>query len=192
MSGVLRWRDPLPDRPRRIVVAGVSGSGKTTLAARIAPVLDVPHTEIDGLFHGPEWRPRPSFVDDVHRLVTADSWITEWQYGVARPLLAARAELLVWLDLPFWTVTIPRVARRTWRRSRNREVLWNGNVEPPLHRMLIDREHILRWAISTRHKYRESVPIAAKEHPQLRVVRLQSPTEVEGWIAGPLQGAGRD
>ncbi len=47
--------DPLPHRPRRIVVAGTSGSGKTTLARRVGPVLDVPHVEIDALFHGPGW-----------------------------------------------------------------------------------------------------------------------------------------
>ena len=188
---MLRWTDPLPGRPRRTVIAGVSGSGKTTLAARIAPILDAPHIEIDALFHGPGWVPRPSFADDVRRLADSDSWTTEWQYGLARPLLAARADLLVWLDPPFWTVTFPRVLRRTWRRSRNREALWNGNVEPPLHRVLVDREHILRWAVSTRHKYRESVPAVAQEHPRLPVVRLRSAAEVEGWIAGPLQDAGR-
>lgn len=188
-GGVLGWNEPLPYRPRRTVVAGVSGSGKTTLAARIAPVLDARHTEIDALFHGPGWVPRPTFVDDVHRLVASDAWVTEWQYGAARPLLAAHADLLVWLDPPFWTVTFPRVLRRTWRRSRTREPLWNGNVEPPLHRILVNRDHILRWAVSTRHKYRESVPAVAREYPRLPIVRLRSPAEVEGWIAGPLPAA---
>ena len=53
MLTVLRFDDPLGFRPRRVVVAGVSGTGKTTLATRIAPILDAPHTEIDGLYHGP-------------------------------------------------------------------------------------------------------------------------------------------
>lgn len=188
---VLRWNDPLPARPRRTVIAGVSGSGKTTLAARLAPVLDAPHIEIDALFHGPGWVPRPSFLDDVRRLAGSDAWVTEWQYGTARPLLAARADLLVWLDLPFWTVTFPRVLRRTRQRSRGREVLWNGNVEPPLWRVLVDRENILRWAVSTRHKYRESVPVLARERPALPVVRLRSPAEVEGWVVGALRDAAR-
>ncbi|MCO7193320.1 AAA family ATPase [Pseudonocardia sp. McavD-2-B] len=184
---MLRWDEPLPARPRRVVVAGVSGVGKTTLAARLAPLLGAPHTEIDALFHGPGWVPRPSFLDDVERLTAADAWVTEWQYGTARPRLSARADMLVWLDLPFWTVTFPRVLRRTWRRSRDREVLWNGNVEPPLRRLFVDRENILRWAVSTRHKYRALVPAVAQEHPALTVVRLRSPREVDGWVAGPLQ-----
>ncbi|MFP5021558.1 P-loop NTPase family protein [Pseudonocardia phyllosphaerae] len=188
---MLRWDDPLPHRPRRILVAGVSGSGKTTLAAQIAPILDAPHTEIDALFHGPGWVPRPSFMDDVRRLADTDTWTTEWQYRTARPLLATRADLLVWLDLPFWTVTFPQVLRRTWRRSRTRQELWNGNVEPPLPRVLVDDDHILRWAISTRHKYRASVPAVARDHPRLTVVRLRSHAEMRSWVDGPLQDAVR-
>jgi adenylate kinase family enzyme len=43
----------LPVRPRRVLVAGTSGAGKTTLASRVAALLDLPHIEIDALFHGP-------------------------------------------------------------------------------------------------------------------------------------------
>ncbi len=64
-----------------------------------------PHKEIDALFHGPNWIPRPEFLDDVRALVQSEAWTTEWQYSAARPILAARADLLLWLDLPFWRVT---------------------------------------------------------------------------------------
>ena len=63
---LLGFTELLPRRPRRVLVAGTSGSGKSTLAARIADVLTVPHVEIDALFHGPDWTPRPSFEQDVH------------------------------------------------------------------------------------------------------------------------------
>ena len=59
---MLSATDPLLNRPARVLVAGASGSGKTTLAARTARVLGVPHTEIDGLYHGPDWTPCESFV----------------------------------------------------------------------------------------------------------------------------------
>jgi adenylate kinase family enzyme len=57
--------DPLPHRPRRILVTGCCGSGKTTLAAALATRLGVLHHELDAFFHGPGWVPRPTFVADV-------------------------------------------------------------------------------------------------------------------------------
>jgi adenylate kinase family enzyme len=38
-----------------VLIAGTAGAGKSTLARRIAAALDIPHVEIDALFHGPQW-----------------------------------------------------------------------------------------------------------------------------------------
>lgn len=186
---MLTSADPLPPRPRRILVAGVSGSGKTTLAATIGSTLHLPHTEIDALFHGPHWTPRPEFEAEVDALVASPSWVTEWQYPAARETLAVHADLLVWLDLPFWSVTFPRVLRRTVRRRLRREVLWNGNVEPPLRTAFTDRDHIVRWAVSTRDAYTARIDRLGTELPDLPVVRLGTPREVRTWQAGPLARA---
>ncbi|PYF97796.1 Adenylate kinase [Georgenia satyanarayanai] len=186
---MLRHDDPLPHRPRRVLVAGVSGAGKTTLARRVAAVTGGPHTEIDALFHGPGWVPRTEFLDDVRALVARDAWTTEWQYTGARPLLAERADLLVWLDLAFATVTLPRLLRRTVGRRLRRQELWNGNVEPPLWTVLTDREHVVRWAVHTRGKLRVRVPLLEEHEPHLVVVRLRSPREVKRWVEGALRAA---
>lgn len=181
--------DPLPAAPRRVAVAGVAGVGKSTLAARIAPMIDAPHIDIDGLFHGPSWTRRPDFLDDVAAFTARERWVTEWQYGSARPLVAARADTLVWLDLPFTTVTLPRVVSRTLRRQVSGEELWNGNTEPPLRTFWTDRDHIVRWAFRKRHQYREEVPPLEARHPDLVVVRLRTPAQVERWVDGPLRDA---
>jgi adenylate kinase family enzyme len=186
---MLSSEDELPRSPRRVLVAGVSGTGKTTLAARIAAITEGPHTEIDALFHGPEWVPRPEFLDDVRALIAEESWSTEWQFGSARPMLAERADLLVWLDLPFFRVTLPRVVVRTIRRRVRREELWNGNIEPSFLTIFTDREHIVRWAVSTRRQFREQVPLLESQHPHLVVVRLRSQRDVESWLAGSLARA---
>jgi len=188
---MLTATDPLRTRPRRVIVAGVSGAGKTTLSGRIGEIAGIPHTEIDALFHGPDWTPRPEFGDDVRALVARDAWVTEWQYSDARPLLTARADLLVWLDLPFATVTLPRVVIRTVRRSLGRQTLWNGNTEPPLHTFFTDREHIVRWSIMTRNVYRDRIPTVVAARPDLPIVRLRAKREVEWWLAGPLTDATR-
>ncbi|MFC8922879.1 AAA family ATPase [Cellulosimicrobium sp. NPDC057127] len=169
--------------PRRVAVAGVSGSGKTTLARRLAERLGIPHTEIDALYHGPGWVPRPEFLDDVRAFVARDAFVTEWQYRAARPLVLARTELLIWLDLPTH-VTMRQVTGRTLRRSVTREELWNGNVEPPIWRNLHKpaEENIVRWAWEKRHAYRGLPERVAREAPHVLVVRLRSRAETHRWI----------
>ncbi|WP_309504434.1 MULTISPECIES: AAA family ATPase [Nocardioides] len=171
----------MPGRPQRVVVAGASGSGKSTLAARIGALLDLPYTEMDSLYHGPGWVPRPSFEADVDALVAGERWVTEWQYSHARPLLAERADLFVWLDLPY-PLVLARVVRRTVRRRLRREELWNGNQEGPLHTFFTDPEHIVRWSWQTRHQYRERVPAVAADRPDLPIVRLRSRRQLERWL----------
>ena len=100
--------------------------------------------------------------------------------------LLVRADLLVWLDLPR-RVVMARVVRRTLRRRVRREVLWNGNVEPPLRTFLTDRDHIVRWAWRTHPRTREWVTAACATRPDLVVVRLTSRAQVSAWVDGPLR-----
>jgi len=182
--------DALPFPPRRILIAGVTGVGKTTLARRLSALTGSPHTEIDELYHGPNWTYRESFLDEVGALAASDAWITEWQYRSARPVLTPRAELLVWLDLPR-RVSLPRLIRRTVRRRIRHEKLWNGNVEGPLWKFFTGRDHIIRWGIRTQKTYAVAVPALEQEHPELVLVRLRSDREKERWLAGPLARAMR-
>lgn len=156
----------------------------------IADELGIAHTEIDGLYHGPGWVPRESFGADVERLAAQDSWVTEWQYPLARPLLLERADLMVWLDLPVAAV-LRQVTARTIRRRLSRQVLWNGNREAPLLSILTDRDHIIRWSWRTRHSSGHRVSLVSDTHPLLPVVRLVSRSQVLAWIEGPLRGTTR-
>jgi adenylate kinase family enzyme len=179
-------------RPKRVLVAGTSGAGKTTVACRIAEMLDVPHTEIDGLYHGPGWTKRADFRTDVEQLSQQPHWVTEWQYREVRDLLAARADTLIWLDLPR-RVVMTRVVRRTFRRRIRQERLWNENIEPPLWTFFVNRDHIVRWAWNTHGKYEALVATALQDNPGLTVVRLRSQREIDQWLAeltdGPESGA---
>jgi adenylate kinase family enzyme len=177
---------PLRARPRRILVAGTFGAGKTTVARRVAALLDLPHIEIDALFHGPGWTPRDTFESEVHRFSAGSCWVSEWQYCQVRAILAQRADLVVWLDLPR-ALVMRQVIRRTMRRRLSRQVLWNGNLELPLWTILTDREHIIRWAWCTHHKTPTRVAALLEKYPDLVVVRLASRSDVERWLAGPLQ-----
>ncbi len=182
--------DALPVTAGRVLVAGASGAGKTRLAAAVAAARGLPHVELDALFHGPGWVPRPSFRSDVERLAAADHWVTEWQYDAVRDLLAARAELLVWLDLPR-TVVVRQLVRRTVVRRLQRRELWNGNREAALRTFLTDPEHVVRWSWTTYAHTEPRVRALHEQRPELPVVRLRSRREVDRWLTGPLVRASR-
>ena len=112
----------------------------------------------------------------------------EWLYDAVRPLLAERADLLVWLDLPT-TVVMTQVLHRTWVRRRHRTVLWNGNVEPPWRTLLTRREHVVRLAWSTRQAARVRVAALLAHDPDVVVVRLTSHHGARRWLDGPLLAA---
>ncbi|GAA1184939.1 AAA family ATPase [Nesterenkonia xinjiangensis] len=178
---MLTPRDPLTWTPRRIAVAGTSGAGKTTLADRLAERLDCPRVELDSLFHGPDWTPRDSFTDDVDRFTSGDRWVIEHQYREVRPLIAARADTLLWLDYPDW-LSVQRLVRRTVRRRLTGAELWNGNREGPLREFFTEEDHIIRWGIRTRGRLRPVIPTVEEQYPQLHVVRFRWPREVEAWL----------
>ncbi|HEX4442643.1 MAG TPA: AAA family ATPase [Galbitalea sp.] len=169
--------------PRRVLIAGVTGSGKSTLARVLAQRLQLPYVEIDSLYHGPKWTPREQFVSDVDRFTRGKRWLIEWQYPSARELLIDRADTLIWLDHPA-PVSLARVLRRTIARSRHRTELWNGNVEGPLRTVFSDPDNILRWAWSTRHVYRTTIPALEPQHPGVWFIRLRGQRQVDSWLSG--------
>ena len=185
---ILEPNDAVSHRPSRIVVAGTSGSGKTTLSARLGSILGIEHIEIDSLYHGPNWTPRPMFESDVEKFIALRTWVTEWQYSVVRDRLVDRADLMLWLDLPRRTV-MRQIMIRTLRRRFGRCELWNGNVEPPLHRIFFDRDHIIRWAWRTHPRTSERMQYVSVRCPDLTIVRFESHGEVDAWIAQHLTPA---
>jgi adenylate kinase family enzyme len=180
--------DPLPHVPRRVLVAGNAGSGKSTLCRRIAECRDLRRIELDSLYWGPQWTPRPEFAREVAAFAQEDTWVTEFQYREVRPALLARADTLVWLDHPFTTV-MGRLVGRTVRRRAGRVELWNGNQEPSLWSAFTDSEHILRWGWKTYRRNRARVLALVDE---VVVVRLRGQGQVERWLAGPLASVGEE
>lgn len=178
---MLTYTDPLQQEPKRVLIAGTSGSGKSTFARALARALHLPYTEIDALFHGAGWTPRPEFVADVTALMRQPAWVTEWQYHQVRPLLAANAQLLVWLDYPR-SLVMWRVISRTIRRWATREELWNGNRERNLWRSFTDKEGIVRWAWQTHSMTAVRVRELEAAGAGPTIVRLHSPREARSWL----------
>ena len=168
----------------RIIVIGTSGSGKTTIAGNLSEILGVPHVEFDAYRHGPNWTETP---DDIFRAqlaeaLSADKWVADGNYSVARDVTWPRATAIVWLDLPF-PVTFWRLFWRSMRRGIFRVELWNGNKES-LWEHFFTKESLFLWAFNTHWKRRKTFALAfaLPEYAHLQVVRLGSPRTARRWL----------
>ena len=142
----------------------------------------MPHVELDGLFHGPDWVTRPSFVADVDAATTSDGWVVDGNYADVRDLLWARADTFVWLDLPR-TTTARRAVLRTAGRVLTRAQLWNGNRERL--RTVLRASHPIRWTWQThaRHRAAYEARLADPTWAHLQVVRLRSGDQARAWVS---------
>ena len=166
---------------RRVaVVASASGNGKTTFGRALAQLLDVPFVEMDALVHGPGWVETP---DDelrarVEPILDGDGWVVDNTYQrKLGDLILERAETVVWLDLPL-RVWVPRLVRRTVRRLRGRETIWNDNRES-LRTVFWGRESLFGFAFRMHFERRRRYPKALAPY---NVVRLRTPREVDRFL----------
>ncbi|MEU9339346.1 adenylate kinase [Streptomyces sp. NPDC048290] len=167
----------------RILVVGVTGAGKSTLARALGDRLGLPYHELDGLYYdGPGWSVNPSFAEEVRRFAAGPRWVVDsLGYPEVRDLLWERADTVLWLDYPR-RVVMPRVLRRSLRRSAGREVLFGGNRETWAG--WLSREHPVRWSWSQHAaRHREIARrVADPRFAPLRAVRLRHPGETAAWL----------
>ena len=179
---------------RRVSVVGTSGSGKSTLARELAEILGVPYLELDAVHHQPGWAPLPT--DEFRRIVAARAaaggWVIDGNYGRVRDLVWARADTVVWLDLPKRTV-MRQVVWRTLRRVALRRELWNGNRERWRNFLTWNPEQsVISWAwhkhAPDRAKYAAAAADPASAH--LRFIRLASRRDVARFLDDARSEAG--
>jgi adenylate kinase family enzyme len=175
---------------RRVAVVGSSGAGKTWLASRLAAALGVPHVELDAIHHGPGWvaLPAETMQRRIELCCPADgAWVADGNYSSkGGDVLRARADVVVWVDLPRRAVMC-QLSLRTLRRVALRERLWNGNRESLRNVVAWDPERsILRWAW-TRH---EPTRAGYAAQADTRWVRLTSRAEMRRFLAAATASRG--
>lgn len=167
-------------------MVGCPGSGKSTLARALALRLDVVHVELDALFHQPGWTPLPdeAFRERVAETVDGLAWVVDGNYGVVQPIVWARADTVVWLDLPK-TLVLRRIAVRTVRRVVRRERLWNDNREPLSNLTSLDPQRsIIAYAARQHAIYQERYASAMADAANAHITwhRLATPAEVAAFL----------
>ncbi|MDY6939527.1 MAG: adenylate kinase [Cyanobacteriota bacterium] len=170
--------------PERIAIVGTTGSGKTTLAGQLAEYLQMPHIELDALYWEPNWKTasEPLFRERVAAALGGNRWVSDGNYSLVRDLVWSRADTVVFLDYPFG-LTLGRLLQRTWRRSIDRQELWQGNRET-LRKSFLSRHSILLWMLQTYRRNRQKYPrlFAKSEYAHLSIVHLRSLQMTEEWV----------
>lgn len=159
---------------QRIIVVGTSCSGKTTLARNIAQKLNLMHIELDALYWGPDWYPRPKeeFRKLVKKAVNRETWVADGNYGIVRDIVWTRADTLIWLNYPFLTVFC-RALTRTIRRAITREELFSGNRES-FAVSFFSKDSILLWVLKTYSRRKRDYPGFFKDekYSHIKIIEL--------------------
>ncbi len=168
-------------------MVGTSGSGKSTLARALAARLDVPHIELDSINHQADWQPLPKeeLRARVDERTASGGWVVDGNYSAVRALVWARADTVVWFDLPRRTV-MRRIVWRSVRRVVLRTELWNGNRET--WRNLVARDpddSVIVWAWQRHGVYRTRYQAAAVDPAwqHLTFVRIRSREDQRALLA---------
>ena len=158
------------------------GSGKSTLARALYRLTALPVVHVDHIHWQAGWveRSRPEKTRLCHEAKAQKEWIFEGGYSETWPNRLARADLLIWLDLPVG-LRLLRVLKRTVQyRGTNRPDLPEGCPEG------FHRETLPFWLYiwRTRTAARERIGrLASGARPGMPVVRLTSPKEVRAFRA---------
>ncbi len=184
---------------RRVMVVGTSGCGKSHVAAALAERLGVPYISNDAIIWGPDWTPTPRLLryDRFDAATRGPAWTFDGNVGSLDDpedhLILARADTLVWLDLPRRSVWW-QVIRRTISRCLLRRELWHGNRET-LRGAFFSRDSIIWWSIRTFSKRRRQYAaiFADPQFVHLTKIRLTSRRQVNRWLkmAAPVGAAER-
>ena len=178
---------------KRVAIVGSGGAGKSRLATLLGARTGLPVIHLDREFWRPGWVPTPDdeWAARVSELVQGDRWIIDGNYGGTMESRLARADTVLFLDLPrlvcLWAVT--RRALRYWGRSR-------PDMGPGVNEKL--SAAFLRWVWDYPEKSRPDVlERIARLPPQVNVIRFRSRRAVRHWLMGvpravsPADPAGR-
>ncbi|MEO0544195.1 MAG: AAA family ATPase [Pseudomonadota bacterium] len=159
---------------QRIMIIGSPGSGKSTLARTLGERLDLPVFYMDKEIHWlPGWvaRPEEEKPSIVARIVANEKWVFEGSHSKTYQLRAARADVLIWLDVPISL----RLYRIVWRAVRDR-----GHVRSDMHEDCPERLDMLpefiRFILRTRRSTRQKQQALFDEAmcPKFRLTTLGS------------------
>ena len=98
---------------QRVAIIGSCGAGKSTLAIALGKKLNVPVIHLDAYYWQPGWRKTEAqrWQQIQQKLIKANSWIIDGNYGGTMNIRLAAADAIIWLDFNRY-VCLSRVVKR--------------------------------------------------------------------------------
>jgi adenylate kinase family enzyme len=168
---------------KRVMIVGGPGSGKSTLARLLGERTGLPVVHIDHIHWQAGWIERDK--EDKDRLTrevhARDAWIFEGGHSRTYDDRMARADTLIWLDMPVW-LRLWRVLRRTVAHlGQSRPDLTDGCPEV-LGRQTLE---FIAFIWRTRRSSHQRIEAIASNPPtHLTVRHLRSLAEVRAFLDG--------
>lgn len=159
------------------MIVGVGGAGKSWLAKRLGDATGLPVTHLDREYWLPGWReiPKPEWLARMAELVAGERWILDGNYGGTMELRMARADTIVFLDVPRWRA----LAGVTLRRIRDNRT----DIAPGCPEQL--NLEFVRWIWNFYHRGRPQILERLERYRAGRAVhRLRSRDDVRRFLAG--------
>ncbi len=168
------------------MIFGGSGSGKSTLARKIGEITGLPVIHIDPMYFRPGWvhRPKAETRALVLEATARETWVFEGNHHSTLPQRIARADTVIYLDLPTG-LRMWRTLARVWRyRGRTRPDSAEGCPER------FDFEFHFKWVGGYRWRSRAGdVALMKNLPPHATGVHLKSRGQVAAYIEAMKKGA---
>lgn len=172
---------------QRVMIVGGPGSGKSTLARRLGEATGLPVVHIDTIHYGPGWveRSRDEKAALTREVHARDAWIFDGNFSATYAERVARADTLVWLDVPLGR-RLWRVLRRTFRyRGQTRPEMPEGCTERFGRETLAFVHFIL---VSNRRSRAQFERLYREAPAHMRAVRLRASDEIDAFVTDMSSG----
>jgi len=163
----------------RVAIVGCSGGGKSTLARALGARLGLPVIHLDALFWKPGWieSDPDEFRAALDGAVSTERWVSDGNFTRASALRFARADTVIWIELPRMVCLWRALRRALLGFGRSRADLAPGCPE---RIDLAFYAYIWNWNRVSRPGVARALEAFA---PDAKLVRLNSDRQISEFIS---------
>jgi adenylate kinase family enzyme len=115
----------------KVCIVGCGGSGKSTFAQKLGEITGLPVYYLDTYFWRPGWveRNRDEWKNIISNLTQNDGWIMDGNFNGTQDFRFAKADTIIFLDLPRYRCMFNAVKRVFSYRKKKRIDMADGCYE---------------------------------------------------------------